>query len=188
MTQASTRIGSAAVTTMTEEVTDYSVDAGPTEEIIYEPDWDKWNGYYQIIPEVHSVIDKKAEYVIGKGYKFKNKSDPKISQAKRIRGCGIDTFNSVIRNVYTQANICGDGYAEICEDKAGRIVNLKPLCPGTMRTVANPKGIIIRYEQYITEEGSKKTINTLNNPREAANPAAAVIIGPSSVINKNITK
>ena len=148
MSQTSTKIDSAELTTMKDVVTEFSVANSDDEIMTWTPEWKRWKGYYDTIPELQAVINKKAEYVIGKGYKIKgilNKLTNQIQQMLRISGAGIDSFNSVIRNTYVQAQICGDGFAEKVKDKAGRIINLKPLCPGAMTTFANSKGIIVGY-------------------------------------------
>lgn len=157
MSQTSTKISSAALTTMTDALASFDVDYAANELMTYTPNWAKWKGYYDKIPEVQSVINKKAEYVIGKGYKIKgvlSKFTSQLAQMLRISGCRIDSFNGVIRNVWVQAQIGGDGFAEIVRDSAGRKTNLKPLCPGNMTIVGNPYGIIIGYILKIeTAEG-----------------------------------
>lgn len=153
----------------TPQAFDFLVDEAKEEENSYVPEWYKWNGYYQQIPEIQSTINKKAEYVIGKGYKVKGLVQKIFNAIRKIKGVGVDTFNTVIRNVYIQAQICGDGFAEIIRDKAGRIINLKPLSPGTMKVVANSRGIIKSYEQVVSkknEDGSYTDKKILFKPEQ----------------------
>ena len=42
----------------------------------------------------------------------------------------------------------GDFYAEIIREKQGKIVNLKPLNPGTVKVIATGNGMIKKYEVY----------------------------------------
>lgn len=113
-------------------------------ETTYICDYNKWNGYYKKVGILKSVIDRKAMYAVGKGYKSDEKTRKILD---KIRGFGKDTFNSLMFNAVVTYTIGGDFYAEIMKDKAGRLVNLKPLNPGSIRVVADDKGVIIRYEQ-----------------------------------------
>lgn len=135
---------------MTNAVADYSInsqdlDGATGEETSYICDFSKWNGYYKTNPVVKSVIDKKALYTVGKGYKVKKDSTKQI--IKRIKGFGKDTFNSIMFNAVVTYTLGGDFFAEIIRDSAGRIINLKPLNPSSIRIIANGSGIITRYEQ-----------------------------------------
>jgi len=56
------------------------------------------------------------------------------------------------------AHIGGDSYAEIITED-DLLMNLKPLDPGTIKTVANGKGLIIGYEQVEKVEDKYKTIH-----------------------------
>jgi hypothetical protein len=101
-------------------------------------------GYYKTIPELKMAIDTKSTWTVGKGFK----SNPQTTLAlSAIHGMGNDTFNSIIENLIRCYNIYGDSFAEIIRDKDGRLINLKPLDPSTIKIVANDKGLIIRYEQ-----------------------------------------
>lgn len=146
----SLKISSADYSDMTNQVTNYSVSPLDTTspanfgETTYIVDWTKWHGYYRQIPELQSIIDKKALWTIGKGFK----ADEKVSAVlKKIKGNGKDTFNTILYNMVRTMTICGDAYAEIIRDKAGRLINLKPLSSYTMQIVVDEMGIIKRYEQ-----------------------------------------
>ena len=124
----------------------YSViQAGTTTELEYQMDWNSWNGYYMTVPEVGSMVDRKALWVIGKGFEADEKTKKIL---EKIRGNGKDTFNSIIHNGVKVYTIGGDSFAEIIKNKKGILKNLKPLNPGTIKIIANEKGMIIRYEQW----------------------------------------
>lgn len=114
-------------------------------ETTYDCDWPKWHGYYRYIPEFQAVIDKLASWTVGRGFKADTKT---MAMLKKIKGFGKDDFNSLLENFVRTFLICGDCFAEVMKDKAGRLVNLKPLSPGSIRIVTNESGIIVRYEQY----------------------------------------
>lgn len=128
----------------------YSVESQDTEggtgfgEVTYQPDWTKWHGYYRTIPEFQAVIDRLGSWTVGRGFE----ADEKTKKAlRKIRGFGKDDFNTLCENFVRTALICGDSFAEIMRDKAHRIINLKPLNPGSMKIVGNEYGLIKRYEQ-----------------------------------------
>jgi len=122
----------------------FTIDTQDTDTAGYTPDWSKWHGYYRTIPMVRSVIDKLAMWAVGKGFSAKP-SAKKLLQ--RINGNGKDTFNSILNNQVRVYKTCGDSYSEICRDRQKRILNLKPLDPGTIRTRAKKTGMILQYEQ-----------------------------------------
>jgi hypothetical protein len=144
------RISSAVYSDMTNQLSDYSVDPLDTEgatgygETTYQTDWMKWHGYYRAIPELQAVIDAKARWTVGKGYKSSQK---KILD--QIRGFGKDTFNSILYNAIRTYTIGGDFFAEIIRDNGGTLINLKPLNPGSIKIVTNAYGMIVRYEQMM---------------------------------------
>ena len=106
--------------------------------------WPQWHAYYKKIPELKQAIDAKSRWTMGKGYK----ADPITTLIlDRITGWGKDTFNTILENMIKVMNISGDAYAEIITDEDGFLLNLKPLDPGSMKIVADPKGILKRYEQ-----------------------------------------
>jgi len=140
----------------------YAVDSLNTDgasginETEFTPDWATWHGYYRSVPEFSAVIDKLASWTIGKGYKSDKATEDKL---KRIKGFGKDNFNSILKNTIRTALICGDSFSEIIRDKAGRLINLKPLNPGSMKIVVNDKGIVKRYEQVAQVAGVNKVVN-----------------------------
>jgi hypothetical protein len=111
----------------------------------YTPDWDKWNGYCQDSPDVYSVIDAMASWIVGKGFKCDAKTKEKL---RKITGCGKDSFNTIL---YNQMFVCianGDSFAEIIGDKSGRLKNLKPMSPKT-KINSTDKGMIKNYEEPV---------------------------------------
>lgn len=128
-----------------------TIDHAREEELTYIPSWLKWKGYYDTIPELQATINKKAQWTVGKGYKSSVKTKKILD---KIRGCGIDTFNSVMQNLIRTYTICGDSFAEIIKNKRGEIINLKPLCPENIKIYANDRGIITKYVQNFTMKAS----------------------------------
>lgn len=158
-------LNNSTTTDITNNLQNYSVEsqsldsASISGETSYQVNWDKWHGYYRTIPELMSVIDAKARYTVGKGYKCKDKKDEE--KLKKIKGFGKDTFNTILYNSCRTYTIGGDSFAEIIRDTAGRLINIKPLNPSTVTIVTNSSGIIIRYEQ-ITGSGKNKNKQTFS--------------------------
>lgn len=125
------------------------------EETSYTCDWSRWHGYYREVPQFSAVIDVISKWTIGKGFEA-NETIKKI--LNRIRGFGKDDFNTILENQIRTALICGDSFAEIIKDKAGRIINLKPLNPGSISIIVNSQGIIQRYEQKNQLPAGKQNI------------------------------
>ena len=144
-------ISSVTASDLTNTVTDYSVASAATDgatggkETSYiNPDFAEQLGYYKEIPEVQNVIDTKARWTIGKGY---TSNEITTLALMDIKGFGKDTFNTILENQKRVMDIAGDSFAEIIRNDEGRLVNLKPLDPGTIKIISNGKGIITRYEQ-----------------------------------------
>ncbi len=110
--------------------------------------WSRQLGAYMEISEIGGMIDRKAMYVVGKGYKVKKRflrrtKDP----LSHVRGNGLDTANTIFYNAVRVYTTGGDFFAEIVRNKRGELRNLKPLNPSTMKVIANDKGIITKYIQ-----------------------------------------
>ena len=145
-------INSGAITDMTNNVTDYSSNNAPsTTEMEYQGNWDKAYGIYLDVPFLAALIDKKAMWTVGKGFKAKKSV---MNTLKNIRGNGKQTINGIMNNMVKTYTIGGDFFAEIVKD-GNKLINLKPLNPAMIKIVANSSGIIIRYEQF----NNKKTIH-----------------------------
>ena len=138
---------------------DYSVNTAVTDAATgqKETEWmnskaSQYLGYYKTIPELKAAIDAKATWTVGKGFQ----ADPLTTFfCNRIKGFGIDTFNTILENCIRSYHIYGDSFCEIIRDTKGFLINLKPLDPGTIKIVANPEGKIIRYEQTSKTPGMK---------------------------------
>lgn len=149
-----------AIDQTTQAQTDFrrtvSSDQQDTPGTRYYPDWNKWYGYYKVIPDIHAVIDNIATWTVGRGFKADEKTTEKL---KRIKGCGVDSYNSIMKNQIRTAQICGDSFAEIVRNKRGEISNIKPISPGSMVIVSDQYGILKEYEQItIYTDETNKTI------------------------------
>ena len=126
--------------------------AGETTESSYQnTNWLTQHGAYQEISEIGGMIDRKAQYVVGKGFKVKGgllSKGGKKKALENIRGNGLDSFNSIMYNNVRTYTIGGDSFNEIIKTKRGELRNLKPLNPSTVKVHANDKGIITGYEVF----------------------------------------
>lgn len=132
-------------------ITDYSVDTMVTDSATGEQETEYLNakasqylGYYKTIPELKMAIDAKATWTIGKGHKAPALTALALSS---IKGFGKDTFNSILENMIREYHIYGDAFAEIIRDSDGKLINIKPLDPSSIKIIADSKGLIKRYEQ-----------------------------------------
>ena len=114
------------------------------QETTFTTDWNRWHGYYRDVAIFAAAVDKLASFTVGRGLKADKKNEAKM---KKIVGWGKDDFNSLLENQIRTALICGDSFAEIIKDKKGRILNLKPLSPGSIQIVVSPNGMLKHYEQ-----------------------------------------
>jgi len=130
----------------------YSVDSKDTDtangETFYIPNWAKYHGLYRAIPELRQVINKLASWTFGRGIKADEKNKAKLD---KIKGFGKDSPRGVLKNLWRTAMICGDSFAEIVKDNQGRMTNLKPLNPGTLKIIYSSAGTIARYKQKDVE-------------------------------------
>ncbi len=119
-----------------------------------DTNWSQYLGYYkdEKTPELTAVIDAKATWTIGKGF---DADETTTMLLDTIRGNGFDTFNTILENAMRTMLLSGNFYAEIIRDDEGNLINVKPLDPGVMQHVANPQGIIIRFEQISKVKGKK---------------------------------
>lgn len=70
--------------------------------------YSQYLGYYKDIPELAAVIDAKATWTVGKGFKADEKTTMELS---KIKGFGKDTFNTILENMARTKEIGGDSYA-----------------------------------------------------------------------------
>ncbi len=155
-----TNLSSAVASDLTNVVTDFTVNAQQTDGVADQPEtiydntfWSQWLGYYKTIPELMSVIDAKATWTVGKGFRADEETTMLLDS---IKGFGGDTFNTIIENCIRTYHIGGDSFCEIIRDDEGNLINLKPLDPGVMRIVVNQQGIIKRFEQRSKVKGKPK--------------------------------
>ena len=146
---------------LSNQIENYSVDKDNTDGINKEnketswinTNWSQYFGYYKKIPELAAAIDAKATWTVGNGFKA---DEPTMIILDQIKGNGIDTFNTILENMIRTYQIGGDAFAEIISNEEGVLINLKPLDPGTIKIIANKKGVIIRYEQVAKVNGKKQ--------------------------------
>lgn len=127
----------------------YEVDqADDTSKTTYQNrDFLSYLGAYNEVSELAGMIDRKAQYVVGRGYKIKRIFKKKIKKSlEHIRGNGLDSFNSIMYNAVRTYTTGGDFFAEIIKNKRGELRNLKPLNPANVKIHATDKGIISAYE------------------------------------------
>lgn len=163
-------ISSSTTSDMTNTVTDYSVGAmntdaaGNQEETSYiNTKWSQYLGYYKQIPELKRAIDARALWTLGRGFKA---GPRETAILEMIEGWGIDTFNTILKNMIITAQINGDAFCEIMrakpkkDEQQGMLINLKPLDPGSIKIIVDRQGRIKRYEQINKIGKESKVINT----------------------------
>lgn len=147
------KITSADITDMKNAVSNVTIAQASTSQGEYpewqNPYWSQWLGYYKAVPELKSTVDNKAMWSVGKGYKADAATKEQLG---RIKGIGKDTFNTLLHNAVKVYTIGGDFFGEIIRgDRTGKLLNLKPLSPDSIKILANRKGIISRYEQRTSD-------------------------------------
>lgn len=149
---AETNIGATTTTDLTNSVEDYEVDLKTLDspqdqdETYYDyPNFSTYLGYYKTIPELKQAIDCLGIWTVGKGFTCDTRTNENLDF---ISGFGKDNIQSILFNMFVMMKINGDSFAEIVKDEeSGKIINLKPLDPGSMRIVVGRNGLIKRYEQ-----------------------------------------
>lgn len=149
---ASTYLGNTTTTDLTDKVDNYSVPTAQTEgatgakETEYmNNQWPIQLGYYKKIPELQKAIQALAIWSVGKGFTTDTRTQAILDN---ITGWGEDTFESIMFNMLLVKKIGGDSFCEIMRNPdTGTIINIRPLDPGSIKTIVDEKGIIIRYEQ-----------------------------------------
>lgn len=120
-------------------------NANQDEFYVDYPNFTTYYGYYRKIPELKKAIDALALWVMGKGYECDGGTMTKL---QRISGCGKDVFDTIVFNQQVMTLVNGDAFCQIIRHPdSGDVINLKPLSPERMRTVFDPQGRILRYEQ-----------------------------------------
>ena len=154
-------IGSAVASDLTNAMTDFSVDTQNTdgaadqkETTWMDSDFTQYLGYYkdEKTPELTAVIDAKATWTIGKGYKADEVTTMLLDT---IKGNGKDTFNTILENAMRVMLLGGNFYAHIIRDDEENLINLKPLDPSVMKHVFGRDGMFIRFEQVSKIKGKR---------------------------------
>ena len=146
----------------------YVIPGQDTEAVTYRMDWKKWHGMYREIPELRSTIDTESRWIIGKKLIMDEKTK-KITN--RFTGNGHQTFRKILLNIKRTSKIGGDCFVWAPRDKAGRLINLKILDPGSIEIQADKFGIIKKYVQISTKSeaskiGSSKIVLDEWDPKE----------------------
>jgi hypothetical protein len=156
---ADTKIDVSVSSDLTNAIQDYSVSSETTdasseskETIWFNDKAEQYLGYYKKIPELRSVIDAKATWTVGKGFKA---DDETTLLLDTIKGFGKDTFNTILENLARDKEIYGDAFAEIIRDEEGILTNVKPLDPAVINIVVDNAGMILRYEQRSKTKGKE---------------------------------
>jgi len=157
---ADTRIDATSASDLSNAVNDYSVDTQITDAAFEQKEttWinakaAQYLGYYKEIPEARSVIDAKATWTVGKGFKADEQTTMLLDT---IKGMGKDTFNTILENLARDKEIYGDAFAEIIRDDEENLINVKVLDPSVIRIVVDRQGMIKRYEQTSKSQGNPK--------------------------------
>ena len=180
-----TDIGSAEASNLSSAVTDFSVASEITDaanegvETRWNNErWSEYFGYYKKIPELNAVIDAKATWTVGKGFKADEDTETIL---ETITGWGKDTFNTIIENMIRTYHIGGDAFAEIIRTPDGELLNLKPLDPSSIVIIVNKKGIVQRYEQQHKSKKPNRPIAKEDILHFARNRVADEIHGVSLI-------
>jgi len=152
-------IGSAQYGDMNSRVADVTIDTQQTDGVTEQKEtrwqnskWTTWFGIYKEIPEVKIAFDMRAVWTIGNGFQADNRTTVILDN---ITGWGVDTFDSILKNMFIIKRVAGDSFAHIIRGDDGTLLNLKPLDPGSIVTIVNKKGIITGYEQTSKVEGKR---------------------------------
>lgn len=180
-------IDKATLSDLTNNVTDYSVQLMSTDGVSNQdetewqnPNWNYQWGYFNTNADLKSAMTMKAIWIVGRGY-----TTDSISKVilEHVTGWGKDTFDDIVFNMEIVKRISGDAFAEIIRDKNGRLINLKPLDPSTIKIIVNRQGIIKRYEQVSKIPGNdyKKEFKTTDIFHLSHNRLADQIHGISDI-------
>lgn len=129
----------------------YVIPNKDTDASSYQADWSKWHGLYRKIPELRSTIDTESRWIIGKKIKMDKRAKDLDKKLRR-------PLRTILLNMKRTAKINGDSFAWIPRDKAGRLLNIKILDPGSIEIQADKFGVIKKYVQ-MSEKGSDSKID-----------------------------
>jgi len=159
------KLSSGTTSDMTNVVQDIKIETKTTdgstdkETRWQNTDWPEYYGWYLLVPEVKQSVDVSTVWICGKQWRSPNAWDRVTLH--NIRGIGRESFQQILQNMVRVKKIAGDSFAEIIRGPDDRIINLKPLDPGSMVIVANKKGIITRYEQVKGKETIKYEVDEI---------------------------
>ncbi len=147
--------------------------------------WTEWLGYYWAIPQIAASVDRKAIWTVGQGFKSKGKgltgAFTRFRNSKKL-GMGKESLTGIFYNLDRTGQIGGDVLAEIIKDSSGRLINLKPLNPATIKIIVDEFGIIKRYEQTSNTPGVIITFEPEEIFHIPFNRIASEIHGMSEII------
>lgn len=177
---AKNNLSNSTITDMSNVVNNYeATNSATTRENNYITSYAQWKGYYDEVPMLRALVQRKACWTMGKGYKCDKKTKELL---RKIKGNGLDSFNTILFNSLIVATIAGDSYCEIIRNSRNELRNLKPLNPDTIRIIADEKGMIKKYEQ--TDTTHKKILHTFDKEEIfhiAINRTADTIHGESTI-------
>ncbi len=179
-------LNNAVASDLTNAMSDYSVNTQQTDGAGSEKEtswtntkWGDYLGYYKTIPELNSTIDARATWTVGKGFLAEEETTLFLDT---INGWGKDTFNTILENMIRTMFIGGDAFCEIIrDDETGKMINLKPLDPATIKIIVERAGIIKRYEQTSKTKSPNKKIKQEDMFHLSRNRVADEIHGVSVI-------
>ena len=126
--------------------------AGDQKETVWtNSEWTNYYGAFLDDSDLQSAIILRAIWNVGQGWTADTRTTLIL---ENMKGWGKDTFDDILNNMEIVAMIGGMSYAEIITHdgkilhKGGKLINLKPLDPGSMRHIVNRAGMLIRFEQW----------------------------------------
>lgn len=131
----------------------YRIENESTEAFTYQSHFEQWHGIYRNVAELASVTDIEARWIVGKKLIM---SDATKKIVDRFRGNGKQTFRDILINILRVSLFNGDSYTWAPRDKAGRLLNLKMLDPGTIRVEADGMAVIKKYVQVAQKNTSSQ--------------------------------
>lgn len=145
-------IGNAVMSNLTNQIPFLTITpvtpdlATGQEETTYQnTKWATQHGTFLKCANLQSAINMQSTWTVGKGYTCDVETEVILDH---ISGFGKDTFLTIMHGQNGVSHLAGDSYTEIIRDAdTGTLLNLKPIDAGTMKTVFDKKGMIVRYEQ-----------------------------------------
>lgn len=121
--------------------------------------WREQYGAFVNVAEYQNALLMKGIWNTGKGWTASVRTTNLLSL---YTGWGKDTFDDIIYNQDVMSMAAGDSFAQIIRTPNAKIpINLKPLNPGTIRTVVGRNGRLKRYEQ-VSRTPDKRVVKTFS--------------------------